>query len=99
MSERNLLDFRKTHCGHILATALPSSTQLISATKIVEFQEMVFCCQNCSDLLREKNCSSDREKLFLSQRPIVAIYRQQRKSTLPASPQLISTPKNVEFRE
>jgi hypothetical protein len=23
---------------------------------------MVFCFQNCSDLLREKNCSSDREK-------------------------------------
>ena len=26
--------------------------------------EMVFCYQNCSDLLWEKNCSSDREKLF-----------------------------------
>ena len=25
--------------------------------------EMVFCYQNCSDLLR-KNCSSDREKKF-----------------------------------
>ena len=26
--------------------------------------KMVFCYQNCSDLLWEKNCSSDREKLF-----------------------------------
>ena len=26
--------------------------------------EMVFCYQNCSDLLWEKNCSSDREKLL-----------------------------------
>ena len=25
---------------------------------------MVFCYQNCSDLLWEKNCSSDREKLL-----------------------------------
>ena len=25
---------------------------------------MVFCYQNCSDLLREKKCSSDREKLL-----------------------------------
>ena len=25
---------------------------------------MVFCYQNCSDLLPEKNCSSDREKLL-----------------------------------
>jgi len=24
--------------------------------------EMVFCLQNCSDLLWEKNCSSDQEK-------------------------------------
>ena len=28
------------------------------------FSEMVFCYQNCSDLLWEKNCSSDREKLL-----------------------------------
>ena len=26
--------------------------------------EMVFCYQNCSDLLWEKNCTSDREKLL-----------------------------------
>ena len=26
--------------------------------------EMVFCYQNCSDLLLEKKCSSDREKLL-----------------------------------
>ena len=26
--------------------------------------KMVFCYQNCSDLLREKNCSSNREKLL-----------------------------------
>ena len=26
--------------------------------------EMVFCYQNCSDLLCEKNCSKDREKLL-----------------------------------
>ena len=25
---------------------------------------MVFCYQNCSDLLWKKNCSSDREKLL-----------------------------------
>ena len=25
---------------------------------------MVFCYQNCSDLLREKNCCSDREQLL-----------------------------------
>ena len=25
---------------------------------------MVFCCQNCSDLLWEKNCFSDPEKLL-----------------------------------
>ena len=25
---------------------------------------MVFCCQNCSDLLWEKKCSSDQEKLL-----------------------------------
>ena len=25
---------------------------------------MVFCYQNCSDLLREKKCSSDQEKLL-----------------------------------
>ena len=25
---------------------------------------MVFCQQNCSDLIWEKNCSSDREKLL-----------------------------------
>jgi hypothetical protein len=25
---------------------------------------MVFCYQNCSDLLWEKNCSSDQEKLL-----------------------------------
>ena len=25
-------------------------------------ETMVFCYQNCSDLLWEKNCSSDREK-------------------------------------
>ena len=25
---------------------------------------MVCCYQNCSDLLREKNCCGDREKLF-----------------------------------
>ncbi len=28
---------------------------------------MVFCYQNCSDLLREKKCSSDREKLLKSE--------------------------------
>ena len=27
-------------------------------------RELVFCYQNCSDLLWEKNCSSDREKLL-----------------------------------
>ena len=26
--------------------------------------KMVFCYQNCSDLMWEKNCSSDREKLL-----------------------------------
>ena len=26
--------------------------------------EMVFCFQNCTDLLSEKNCSSDQEKLL-----------------------------------
>ena len=26
------------------------------------WQKMVFCYQNCSDLLRQKNCFSDREK-------------------------------------
>ena len=26
--------------------------------------EMIFCYQNCSDLLWEKNCSSDLEKLL-----------------------------------
>ena len=25
-------------------------------------QEIVFCLQNCSDLLWDKNCSSDQEK-------------------------------------
>ena len=25
---------------------------------------MVFCFQNCSDLLSKKNCSSDREKVL-----------------------------------
>ena len=28
------------------------------------YNGMVFCYQNCSDLLWEKNCSSDREKLL-----------------------------------
>ena len=28
------------------------------------FKSMVFCYQNCSDLLREKECSSEREKLL-----------------------------------
>ena len=27
-------------------------------------KEMVFCYQNCSDLLWEKNCSSDRENFL-----------------------------------
>ena len=27
-------------------------------------QEMVFCYQNCSDLLWEKKCSGDQEKLL-----------------------------------
>ena len=27
-------------------------------------RRMVFCFQNCSDLLNEKKCSSDREKLL-----------------------------------
>ena len=27
-------------------------------------QNLVFCFQNCSDLLWEKNCSSDQEKLL-----------------------------------
>ena len=30
----------------------------------LEFGVMVFCYQNCSDLLWEKNCSSDQEKLL-----------------------------------
>ena len=30
----------------------------------IEGEEMVFCYQNCSDLLWEKNCSSDWEKLL-----------------------------------
>ena len=28
------------------------------------FKKIVFCYQNCSDLLREKKCSSDRKKLL-----------------------------------
>ena len=31
---------------------------------LVENEEMVFCYLNCSGLLWEKNCSSDREKLL-----------------------------------
>ena len=31
---------------------------------VVTIAVMVFCYQNCSDLLWEKNCSSDREKLL-----------------------------------
>ena len=31
---------------------------------VVENVGMVFCYQNCSDLLWEKNCSRDREKLL-----------------------------------
>ena len=35
---------------------------------LAEFQparkKMVFCYQNCSDLLWQKNCSSDQEKLL-----------------------------------
>ena len=27
-----------------------------------QFTKIVFCFQNCSDLLWEKNCSSDQEK-------------------------------------
>ena len=31
---------------------------------MVKEEEMLFCYQNCSDLLWEKNCSSDWEKLL-----------------------------------
>ena len=41
--------------------------KLLSRTWVAEshltWAEMVFCFQNCSDLLWEKNCFSDREKL------------------------------------
>ena len=36
----------------------PADSSLLICTKVV------FCYQNCSDLLWEKNCSSDREKLL-----------------------------------
>ena len=45
--------------------AVPVKCQDIVLSKSVYFShcaEMVFCYQNCSDLLWEKNCSSDREK-------------------------------------
>ena len=29
-----------------------------------KFVKMILCCQNCSDLLWEKKCSSDQEKLL-----------------------------------
>ena len=35
-----------------------------SLKNCVENEEMIFCYQNCSDLLWEKNCSSDRKKTF-----------------------------------
>ena len=31
---------------------------------VYRLDSIVFCYQNCSDLLWEENCSSDREKLF-----------------------------------
>ena len=30
----------------------------------IGLESMIFCYQNCSDLLWEKNCPSEREKLF-----------------------------------
>ena len=36
---------------------------------------------------------------YFFERNLSKVYRQHRKSTLPASPQLLSTPKDVEFQE
>ena len=46
------------------------SQQIFGGNKMIQngyvssFKWMVFCYQNCSDLLWKKNCSSDREKLL-----------------------------------
>ena len=42
----------------------PNHTLSLEPHKNGEKMNMVFCYQNCSDLLWQKNCSSDREKLL-----------------------------------
>ena len=37
---------------------------LVMVTYFVGREKMVFCYQNCSDLLLRKNCSSDGEKIL-----------------------------------
>ena len=44
------------------ALMLPSAKKKERQKK--ESSEMVFCYQNCFDLLWKKNCSSDRERLL-----------------------------------
>ena len=39
--------------------------------------KMVFCYQNCSDLLWEKNCCSDREKLLRSLEQFIETVKGQ----------------------
>ena len=53
----------KFSTNHLLLYSNFSDTQEIDTIDKL-FSEMVFCYQSCSDLLWEKNCSSDREKLL-----------------------------------
>ena len=58
----------KFSTDHLLLYSNFSDTQEIDTIDkpIKLFSEIVFCGQSCSDLLWEKNCSSDQEKLLRS---------------------------------
>ena len=55
----------KFSTDHLLLYSNFSDTQEIDTIDkpIKLFSEIVFCGQSCSDILWEKNCSSDSEKL------------------------------------
>ena len=58
---RSLGDWGDPYFGK---SGLLNGENCLDATMGLNYFSMVFCYQNCSDLLWEKNCSSDREKLL-----------------------------------